>query len=117
MLKRRQIRVLVPYSRTLYFNDKGKERGVTAADVRDFETYLNTKYRKQLGNRPITVYLIPTTRDQLRQRRAQAALPRRGIGGDFPGVECAAGRWAAACAAATLTTGEGGGREYISRDH
>ena len=30
MVERRQIRVLVPYSRTLYFNDKGRERGMTA---------------------------------------------------------------------------------------
>ena len=39
------IRVLVPYSRTLYFNDKGRERGITADTVRDFERYLNKKYR------------------------------------------------------------------------
>ena len=32
---RRQIRVLVPYSRTLYYNDRGRERGVTADHVRD----------------------------------------------------------------------------------
>lgn len=30
MLERRVIRVLAPYSRTLFFNDKGHERGVTA---------------------------------------------------------------------------------------
>src|SRR5574337_1853791 len=46
MLERRMIRVLVPYSRTLYFNDKGRERGVTADFVRDFERYVNEKYRK-----------------------------------------------------------------------
>ena len=27
MLERRTVRVLVPYSRTLYFNDKGAQRG------------------------------------------------------------------------------------------
>ena len=67
MLKRRFIRVLVPYSRSLYFNDKGRERGLTADLVRDFEHYLNQKYAKQLGNRPITVYMAPTTRDELLQ--------------------------------------------------
>ncbi|MGH7181837.1 MAG: lytic transglycosylase F, partial [Nitrospiraceae bacterium] len=41
MLERRVIRVLVPYSRTLYFNDKGRERGITADFVRDFERYIN----------------------------------------------------------------------------
>lgn len=65
MIERRMIRVAVPYSRTLYFNDKGRERGITADLVRDFERYLNTQYAKQLGKRPITVYIIPTTRDEL----------------------------------------------------
>jgi membrane-bound lytic murein transglycosylase MltF len=65
MLERRMIRVLVPYSRTLYYNDKGHERGVTAELVRDFEKYLNKKHARQLGKRPITVYLIPVTRDVL----------------------------------------------------
>jgi len=65
MLQRRMIRVLVPYSRTLYFVDKGRERGVTADHVRDFERYLNKKYARQLGKRPLTVYIIATTRDRL----------------------------------------------------
>jgi membrane-bound lytic murein transglycosylase MltF len=65
MVQRRLIRVLVPYSRTLFFNDKGRERGLTAEFVRDFERYLNQKHRKQLGKRPITVVIISTTRDKL----------------------------------------------------
>jgi membrane-bound lytic murein transglycosylase MltF len=65
MIERRAIRVLVPYSRTLYFNDKGQERGVSADTVRDFERYINQTYRKQLGKRPITVVIRPTTRDKL----------------------------------------------------
>ncbi|KPK07266.1 MAG: lytic transglycosylase [Betaproteobacteria bacterium SG8_39] len=65
MLERRMIRVLVPYSRTLYYNDKGQERGVTAELVRDFEKYLNGKHARELGKRPITVYMIPVTRDVL----------------------------------------------------
>ena len=64
MLERRVIRVLVPYSRTLYFVDKGRERGITADLVRDFERYINKKYAKQLGKRPLTVFLIVTTRDK-----------------------------------------------------
>jgi hypothetical protein len=70
MVKRRHIRMVVPYSRTLYFNDHGRERGLTADNARDFEGYINKKYKKQLGNRPITVYLIPTTRDLLLQKVA-----------------------------------------------
>lgn len=65
MLERRMIRVLVPYSRTLFYVDKGHERGVTADLARDFERYLNKKYAKRLGKRPLTVYLIATTRDRL----------------------------------------------------
>ncbi|MGE5825040.1 MAG: transglycosylase SLT domain-containing protein [Bacteroidota bacterium] len=65
MLARRHIRVLIPFSRTLFFNDKGKQRGVTADLVQDFERYLNRKYAKQLGKRPLTVSMIPTTRDEL----------------------------------------------------
>jgi len=63
MLLRRMLRVLAPYSRTLYYNDKGRERGLTAELVRDFERYVNRKYKT--GKRPLTVYLIPTTRDKL----------------------------------------------------
>jgi membrane-bound lytic murein transglycosylase MltF len=67
MLERRHIRVLVPNSRTLYYNDKGRERGITAETARAFEQYLNKKYAAQLGKRPITLYLVPTTRDELLQ--------------------------------------------------
>jgi len=63
LVSRRMIRVLVPYSRTLYFNDKGTERGLTAELVRDFERYINQKLKTK--DRPITIYLLPTTRDRL----------------------------------------------------
>jgi membrane-bound lytic murein transglycosylase MltF len=65
LVERRVVRVVVPHSRTLYFNDKGRERGISADFVRDFERYINQKYKKQLGRRPITVIIRPTTRDVL----------------------------------------------------
>ncbi len=68
MLERRMVRILVPPSRTLYFNDKGKERGITAEIAREFELYLNQKYRRKLHNRPITVAIVATRRDQLLPR-------------------------------------------------
>src|SRR5262245_31676125 len=40
LIQHRAIRVAVPYSRTLYFNDKGRERGISADFVRDFERWL-----------------------------------------------------------------------------
>ena len=65
MLERRMIRVYAPYSRSLFFNDKGRERGLSAEIVRDFERWINKKYAKQLGKRPLTIYLVPATRDKL----------------------------------------------------
>jgi membrane-bound lytic murein transglycosylase MltF len=65
MLERRMVRVFVPYSRSLYFNDKGAERGLAVELVRDFEKYLNRKYARRLGKRPLTVLVIPVTRDKL----------------------------------------------------
>ena len=65
MLERRVIRVYAPYSRSLYFSDKGRERGLAAELIRDFEHYLNVKYAKTLGKRPLTIYIGPATRDKL----------------------------------------------------
>lgn len=65
MIERRLIRVAVPYSRSLYYHDGGRERGLTAEAVRQFEIFINRKYRANLAKRPITMLLIPTTRDQL----------------------------------------------------
>ena len=65
MLERRRIRVAVPYSRSLYFIDKGRERGLGAELVRDFERWVNKTYAKQLGKRPLTVYIGAATRDEL----------------------------------------------------
>jgi membrane-bound lytic murein transglycosylase MltF len=65
MLARRMIRVYAPYSRSLYFNDRGRERGLAVELVRDWERYLNAKYAKVLGKRPLTIYIGPATRDKL----------------------------------------------------
>jgi membrane-bound lytic murein transglycosylase MltF len=63
MLERRVVRVLVPYSRTLYFIDKGAQRGLVADALKDFEVYLNKRHK--LKSRPITVVALPTTRDEM----------------------------------------------------
>jgi membrane-bound lytic murein transglycosylase MltF len=65
MLTRRVIRIDIPRSRTLYYVDKGRERGMSAELARDFERWVNKTYAKQLGKRPLTVYIVPATRDQL----------------------------------------------------
>jgi membrane-bound lytic murein transglycosylase MltF len=63
ILKRGTIRIAVPYSRTLFFNDRGNQMGLTAEIIREFEQWLKKKYPKR--SRPITVLTIPTTRDKL----------------------------------------------------
>jgi len=65
MLERRVIRVYVPYSRTVYFVDKGRERGAAADLMRQFERWLNKKHAKALGKRPVTLVVVVSTRDKL----------------------------------------------------
>jgi membrane-bound lytic murein transglycosylase MltF len=63
MLERRVVRVAVPYSRTLYFNDRGAQRGLTADTLRDFEVFLNKKYPHKA--QPFVVVAFPVTRERL----------------------------------------------------
>lgn len=63
MVKRRVIRVIVPYSKTSYFIDKGVQRGVAYDLFKLFEDYVNTKLKT--GNLRVHVAFIPTSRDQL----------------------------------------------------
>jgi membrane-bound lytic murein transglycosylase MltF len=65
MLERRAIKFYLPYSRSLYFIDKGRERGISADVIREFERWVNKKYAKQLGKRPMTVLAVVATRDKL----------------------------------------------------
>ena len=60
---RRLIRILVPFSRTIYFLDKGAERGTAAEFGRQFEAWLNKKYKTKALK--IRIAFIPTPRDKL----------------------------------------------------
>lgn len=63
MKERRLIRVLVAHSKTLYFLDRGMERGIDAEYARAFEAHLNRKMKtKSLKMR---VALVPVSRDML----------------------------------------------------
>ena len=64
LLKHRMIRMLVPYSPTLFYHDRGQARGVIAAASVELEKFLNKKFPDK---RPFTVVTIPTTRDRLFQ--------------------------------------------------
>ncbi|MGA8169999.1 MAG: transporter substrate-binding domain-containing protein, partial [Methylocystis sp.] len=63
MLKRRAVRILVPYSKTLFFVDRGKQLGVVAELARRFEEWLNTRHKT--GALRITVGCVPVPRDEL----------------------------------------------------
>lgn len=61
--ERGTIRLVLPYSRTLFFNDRGTQMGLDAETIREFDGWLKKRYRTRA--RPITVFAMPTTRDRL----------------------------------------------------
>lgn len=63
MIKRRMIRVLVPYSKTLYFVDRGTQRGLLYEMFRLFEDDFNKKLKKKRLR--VQVFFMPTGRDEL----------------------------------------------------
>jgi len=63
MQQRRTIRVLTTYSRTLYFIDKGTERGTAADQGRLLETELNKTMAD--GHLKVSVVFVPVSRDEL----------------------------------------------------
>lgn len=63
MIKRRLIRVLVTYSKTHYFVDRGTQRGLSYEAFRLFEDDLNKKLKTK--NVRIHVVFIPVARDDL----------------------------------------------------
>src|SRR6516225_8285493 len=66
MLDRRLIRLVVPYSPTLFFEDKGTIYGTAANGAQLFEGWVNKTFA--LGPRPLTVPLTPVSRDKLFDR-------------------------------------------------
>jgi membrane-bound lytic murein transglycosylase MltF len=63
MLERRLIRLVVPHSPTLFFEDKGTIYGTAAHGAQLFEEWINKTFA--LGARPLTVPLTPVSRDKL----------------------------------------------------
>jgi len=63
MVKRRMIRVLVPYSKTLYFVDRGIQRGLVYDSFRMFEDDLNKKLKAK--NIKTHVLFVPVGRDDI----------------------------------------------------
>jgi membrane-bound lytic murein transglycosylase MltF len=63
LLDKRVVRVLVVYSKTFYFIDKGQQRGITYDFGIELEKALNAT--NQDKTRPIRVIFIPVARDEL----------------------------------------------------
>jgi len=63
MRDRRLVRILVVYSKTFYFIDKGVQRGSTYEAGMQFEKVLNAANKDRA--RPIRVVFVPTSRDEL----------------------------------------------------
>ena len=66
MVERRGIRVLMPYSKTYYFLDGGKERGLAYESVKGFEKFLNAHQKTK--HLKIHMVIIPTDRSVLLSR-------------------------------------------------
>ena len=63
MKKRRIIRILVPYSKTIYFLDKGRQYGTAVGLGEALEAWLNKGKTKQIEK--ISVAFVPTARENL----------------------------------------------------
>ncbi|HFQ89167.1 MAG TPA: lytic transglycosylase F [Desulfobulbus sp.] len=63
MVRMHRIRVLVPFSKTFYFLDRGRQLGFTYEMVRRFETFINKRLKK--GHVKVKVVIIPTQRNRL----------------------------------------------------
>jgi membrane-bound lytic murein transglycosylase MltF len=63
MIKRRQVRALVTYSKTFYFVDRGRQRGTAYESLRAFEGELNRWLKT--GALRVQVVFVPVSRDEL----------------------------------------------------
>jgi len=63
MLKNRVIRALVAYSKTFYFLDHGRQRGLDYDLLKEFEKFLNKKYSTKTLQMHVVFYPVP--RDKL----------------------------------------------------
>jgi membrane-bound lytic murein transglycosylase MltF len=63
MEKRRQVRIIVPYSKTIFFIDKGDQLGTSAEWGSELDNWLNKS--KKLEIEHIQIAFVPTPRDEL----------------------------------------------------
>jgi membrane-bound lytic murein transglycosylase MltF len=65
MVRQRQVRALVVYSKTLYFVDRGTQRGLSYSALKEFEDYLNRRIKPKSKQLRMHVVFVPVSRDQL----------------------------------------------------
>jgi len=63
LAEKRQIRVLVVYSKTFYFLDHGRQRGISYDLLKEFEKFVNKKLKTKTLK--VNVVFIPVRRDEL----------------------------------------------------
>jgi membrane-bound lytic murein transglycosylase MltF len=63
MERRRQVRLIVPYSKTIFFIDKGEQLGTSAEWGSEFDAWLNKHKKSELEH--INIVFVPTPRDEL----------------------------------------------------
>ena len=63
MTEKRQIRVLVAFSKTFYFLDRGRQRGISYDLLKEFEKFVNKKLKAKTLK--VNVVFIPVRRDEL----------------------------------------------------
>ena len=63
MVEKRQIRVLVAYSKTFYFLDRGRQRGISYDLLKEFEKFVNKKLKTKTLK--VNLVFIPVRRDEL----------------------------------------------------
>jgi len=63
IVEKRRIRVLVTYSKTFYFFDRGQQRGISYDLLKEFEKYVNKKLKAKTLK--VNVVFVPVRRDEL----------------------------------------------------
>jgi membrane-bound lytic murein transglycosylase MltF len=69
MAQRRYVRMLVTFSRTHYFVDKGEQQGLAYEAGRMLESFLNDRLKTETANR-LSVVFIPVSRERILQELA-----------------------------------------------
>ena len=58
MVERRTVRVLLPYSKTFFFVDKGQKKGINYEFLTRFEKYLNKQAKVTTGKKPSRIKIL-----------------------------------------------------------